>query len=322
MPRLSRFLVLCVALLAAPADAQQIFESVGARALGMGGAFVAVADDPSAVWWNPAGLVTGQPFGATIEWDRFQLGNRDDPPRPGVLQRSTRFGSLGTWPLGLSYGRTRTTVVTDDASGGLGVESLQTSYYGVTVLQTLLEGLVAGTTLKYLRGTAVSGPIEGETVKEVLDRGADLEGDARGTFDLDLGFMFDMRVIRVGWTIRNVREPEFRSAAGVVMKVERLSRLGLSVLPSDGLTLAMDVDLDTADLPEGLRRMIALGGESRLGQRAAVRAGVRWSLEGPRTPVTTAGASVAVSGMWLDGFYSYGRTGEDRGFGIALRAGG
>jgi hypothetical protein len=38
--------------------------------------------------------------------------------------------------------------------------------------------------------------------------------------------------------------------------------------------------------------------------------------------VTTAGASVAVSGMWLDGFYSYGRTGEDRGFGIALRAGG
>ena len=68
--------------------------------------------------------------------------------------------------------------------------------------------------------------------------------------------------------------------------------------------------------------MIALGGESRLGQRAAVRAGVRWSLEGPRMPVTTAGASVAVSGMWLDGFYSYGRNGEDRGFGIALRAGG
>lgn len=28
----------------------------GARALGMGGAFVAVADDPSAMFWNPAGL--------------------------------------------------------------------------------------------------------------------------------------------------------------------------------------------------------------------------------------------------------------------------
>ena len=30
---------------------------VGARALGMGGAFVALADDPTAIYWNPAGLV-------------------------------------------------------------------------------------------------------------------------------------------------------------------------------------------------------------------------------------------------------------------------
>lgn len=29
---------------------------IGTRAIGMGGAFVAVADDPSAIWWNPAGL--------------------------------------------------------------------------------------------------------------------------------------------------------------------------------------------------------------------------------------------------------------------------
>ncbi len=34
----------------------QGFELVGARARGMGGAFVAVADDASATWWNPAGL--------------------------------------------------------------------------------------------------------------------------------------------------------------------------------------------------------------------------------------------------------------------------
>jgi hypothetical protein len=38
--------------------------------------------------------------------------------------------------------------------------------------------------------------------------------------------------------------------------------------------------------------------------------------------VTTVGASVAVrSGLWLDGHYAHGRTGMDRGFGVALRAG-
>jgi hypothetical protein len=305
------------------AFAQQVIESVGARALGMGGAFVGVADDATAVIWNPAGLASGQPFGATIEWDRFQYGNGGDPARAGALRRSGSFGSLGTWPLGLSYGTFRTTTIVQAPDDALAVQSLKSQYFGVTVLQTLVDGLVIGSTLKYVRGTATSGPIDGLTVDDVLDHGSDIDAAARGTFDLDLGLMADLRRVRVGWTMRNVREPEFRTAAGIAIPLKRQARLGLAVLPTDGLTLAMDVDLDTADLADGLRRMMAIGGESRLGPRAVVRAGVRWSLEGPRHPTTSAGASVAVRpGLWLDGFYSQGRGGEDRGFGIALRAGG
>ena len=41
-----------------PATAQ-MYELVGTRAQGMGGAFVAVADDATASWWNPAGLASG-----------------------------------------------------------------------------------------------------------------------------------------------------------------------------------------------------------------------------------------------------------------------
>src|SRR5690349_20396274 len=33
---------------------------VGARAVGLGGSFVAVANDPSAIYWNPAGLASLQ----------------------------------------------------------------------------------------------------------------------------------------------------------------------------------------------------------------------------------------------------------------------
>src|SRR5687767_15801609 len=58
----SQFLTpVCVLLtLVSPAGAQTV-EAVGSRALGMGGAFVAVANDSSATWWNPAGLAAG-PF--------------------------------------------------------------------------------------------------------------------------------------------------------------------------------------------------------------------------------------------------------------------
>jgi long-subunit fatty acid transport protein len=37
-------------------DGQFLKIAIGARAAGMGGAFVAIADDPSAVFWNPAGI--------------------------------------------------------------------------------------------------------------------------------------------------------------------------------------------------------------------------------------------------------------------------
>ncbi len=58
--------ILCLGLLAAAASpalavdkfaAEFLKIGVGARALGMGGSFVSLADDASATYWNPAGLV-------------------------------------------------------------------------------------------------------------------------------------------------------------------------------------------------------------------------------------------------------------------------
>src|SRR4026209_864897 len=46
-------------IITATDSSAQIVESVGSRALGMGGQFVAVAADSTALWWNPAGLATG-----------------------------------------------------------------------------------------------------------------------------------------------------------------------------------------------------------------------------------------------------------------------
>jgi hypothetical protein len=83
----------------------------------------------------------------------------------------------------------------------------------------------------------------------------------------------------------------------------------------------MDLDLDTAALRDGPRRILALGGEKRF-QHWAIRGGTRWNLEGARQTVGSFGGSVAVrKGLWLDALYTAGHLDADRGFGIAMRAG-
>src|SRR3954468_21318827 len=67
------FLHFCIPaflLLSCSSARAQIFESIGIRAQGMGGAFVAVADDATATWWNPAGLAVGPFASSVLEYDR------------------------------------------------------------------------------------------------------------------------------------------------------------------------------------------------------------------------------------------------------------
>jgi len=319
-----RFALVCLVALVWPAAAaaQYPFEPVGGRAQGMAGAFVAVADDASAVFWNPAGLASGQPFGATVEWSWVRPRDPDAPLQAGLRRGDSGFTSLGTWPLGLSFGHRVSTLLVEGPDDGIWAETVATRDFGVTVLQTLVPGLVIGSTLKYVRGATNFAPAATVTAGEALELAEQADRRTTGAFDLDVGLMADMERVRLGIMVKNLREPEFGEMAETSITLQRQTRVGIAVLPTDGLTLAMDFDLNTVDLRGGLRRMIAMGGESRLGTRLAVRGGVRWNREGAREPVATVGASVAVrSGLWLDGHYAHGRTGESRRFGVALRAG-
>ncbi len=314
-------LLIVIGAIPAPVSAQT-FELIGSRALGMGGAFVAVANDPSAVFWNPAGLASGQPAGATIEWVRFRFGDHDAPISAGPWRRSAKFVSLGTWPIGMSFANFDEVRLVTGAEGTLESLRFSTKHYGATLLQTLVQGLVIGTTVKYVRGTVASGPVEEANVGDALDAGADRDGVSSGAFDLDAGAMFDGRVFRLGWTTRNLRSASFKGPAGTAMELKRQSRVGLAIFPADGLIFAVDLDVSTAEHSAGPRRMLAAGAEHLFSPRFAIRGGARWNLDGTRTAVGSVGASIAIKpGTWLDGHFTHGRARGERGFGFALRAG-
>lgn len=59
-------LTLTVNAYAAAGGAAFLKKGVGARALGMGGAFTSISDDTSAIYWNPAGLGQVQDFSVTV----------------------------------------------------------------------------------------------------------------------------------------------------------------------------------------------------------------------------------------------------------------
>ena len=101
------------------------------------------------------------------------------------------------------------------------------------------------------------------------------------------------------------------------ISLERRVRLGLAAFPRDGLTLAIDVDLDTADPLVGLRRSIAIGGETRLGARLALRGGIRWEQSERTRPIGALGGSIRLrQGLWLDGYVTGSHAGGNRGLGM------
>jgi hypothetical protein len=313
-----------------PASGQS-FESVGTRALGMGGAFVAVANDSTATWWNPAGLATG-PF-LDLALSRI-WGESDDELLP-----ASRTGvwsvSVGTPPLGVSYYHFHITDIRPDAptapdeagredrAAAVGIRSLSVSQFGATVLHTITTGVSAGATVKYLRGTPRVRAVDAvnRSVDDLLDEGDDLpDGETEGAVDVDVGVLAAFGAARIGLTAKNLAEPQFGNR-----RLERQVRAGAAF---DGaaagmapVTVSLDVDLRRYEAATGDRRVIAVGGEHWMRpQRLAVRGGARFNTVGTQDRSVSAGASVALrAALFVDGYVVFGRETEESGWSVAAR---
>lgn len=306
----------------------------GLRAAGMAGAFTAIADDASAVVWNPAGLVFGPIANAQIE-----TAERQEQDDPAAEQSTTRFVAVAVWPLGLSYTRTSVAAALRSADGeplgresrGSGLRQLVTSHVGITVLQSVGDFLTVGGTAKLIRGGAGASGLPGESfsadLDSLLDRARDLDRDGATRVDADLGAMLEAGRFRAGVGVRNLTTPEF-PVAGLPddsVELERQVRAGVawgSSWPArSALTVALDADLTRGSEVTGARRDLASGAESVwLDGRLALRAGARVSTAGAIRPAGAAGASVRLTSyLFADLQASFGQP-QLRGWGVGGRA--
>jgi hypothetical protein len=315
--------MVALAVLVAPAAAQS-FDTVGTRAAGMGGAFVAVADDASAVYWNPAGFASGALFSLVLDRNAAKLAPPSDGP---AGSRSGFLMALGVPALGLSYYRLRSIDLTplQTLVGPAVVEanSLVTHHIGATLVQSVAPGLAVGATLKLVRGVA-SSTLEPATERDdLLDDHGDLTREGTTRFDADLGVMATAGRLKAGLTVRNVSEPSFRTPGGRSLQLERQARAGLSVAPVAGWVVAADSDVLESHGPAGPIRTFAAGTEGRVHRRAFVRGGFNVNTAGSeRTPAVSAGASfAATASLLVDVQVTGGSDKAARGWGVAARFG-
>jgi len=342
--RLVAWVVLALLSSSALANAQG-FETVGTRALGMGGAFVAVADDSTAVYWNPAGLANAGVVEACLQRVAAEspLGQDQAVAPGGGWRASTTLFAFSFPSLGVSYLRTRVRQASapiagsedsrqTDRPGMAAVSSIATDQVGVTLLQTLFANLVAGTTLKLARGSFATAPVGTTSLSASLDQAAQLSAGSATRFDLDIGVLAFSGPVRFGMTGRNLRQPAFGpgDAAGAG-RLQRQIRAGVAVTPGfvinrtaasqPSLTIALDADLTRSTLPTGDERHVAAGVERWFsGRRLGLRGGLRASTIGEHRPLATAGASLTVrSGLLLEGQYARGRDAAGRQWSVGGR---
>ena len=324
---------------AVAADAQ-IVETAGSRALGMGGAFVAVASDSSATWWNPAGLAAGPLLDLALARNLVEV--TEQPP---AWRNRTSWFALGTPALGLSYYRFRITDIQplspiappdagrEDERVAVPVRSLAVSQMGVTIVQTLVSGVHVGTTLKRLRGIVRESREDSmASTSDLLAAGEALDGgDVEARYDVDVGIIAVAGALRLGGVVRNLREPEFdlpgstSDASSAPVRLPKQMRVGAAFdADSAGgipLTVAFDMDVRAYATRSGERRMMAFGAEHwLLDRRIGVRAGGRVNTRGERERIATVGLTVAAGGgLYLDGHAVRGGSAEERGWGVAAR---
>jgi hypothetical protein len=325
-----------LSLLTAAEAFSQDFAATGTRAAGMGGAFVGVADDATAIYWNPAGLAAGSYFSLVLDGTNAEA--IPDAALRGA-EKSSYFMGLAIPALGLGYYRLQAAHARPapsllipvlpnpglTAADSVQVDTLVTHHGGLSLVQSLWQGVAIGTTVKFVRGIAASTRTTATNAEDALDSdAAEIFGLATNKFDLDVGIMAAGGPLKLGLTLRNVLEPGFAPAGGGPdLVLDRQARAGMSFAVTPKWIAAADVDLLRTRDAFGDRRDVAFGTEGRLASSLFVRAGASFNTVGgdlaERQAFSVGGSYAVRTSIFIDGHYTTGNDNAGQQWGIAAR---
>lgn len=178
--------------------AQFLKLSIGARAVGMGESFAAVADDMSSVYWNPAGLArlkspmihaSHTKWFQDINYEFISVGLPLGKKNEAAFLPSQGIGSLGTLAISANYlyldGMEKRSGNTAEPDGKFGAQDMAiTLSYAKAVPFVLGNDLLTGLNIKSIR-------------QQIDDKKAD-------AYAVDLGFQYRQGQILSGLAVQNV----------------------------------------------------------------------------------------------------------------------
>lgn len=224
---------------------------VGARALGMGSAFTALADDSTASFWNPAGLARLQKNEASFmhadltmdrEYNFFNyahiLKDKDGKSKGVVALSHMSFGVDGIPETRLATSRTDNKALTGtepatrpDQSYTEGENVYIFGYFKDSEKNTfgsyarrLSDKFYGGVNVKYLK--------------------QELFTNSASTWGLDFGFMYESsEKTTIGLTFRDLGENmDWDTASGHSDKIPTTTTIGIAHKANEKLTLAADIN--------------------------------------------------------------------------------
>jgi hypothetical protein len=224
---------------------------VGARPLGLGGAFVSVAEDANALYWNPAGISQLKDQQLTLSYVNYLLDIHSGFVGY-VLPRDDRL-CLGAALNYFSYGEFQRTTVEDPTGNQLGT-------FGALDLSLAFSGAYVVSEGFFLGGTA----------KVIYGKLEDYSSDA---YALDLGGLYvlpDDRT-RLGFSLQNLGFQRSGYSSDNKDGLAPILRVGAS-RQLEGLPLLLTVD---GYKPTDHHFNVNMGGEIHAGESLSLRLG--WS---------------------------------------------